>query len=224
NSGATLGGTGTVTGRVASTTINSGGRLAPGDNAVGALVIAGDLVFQSGAVYFVQVSPTAASTTVGTRADTPAGPLLAPRDGGTYTTDRIFPVLTSTGPLSGTFGGAPLPIGAFSGVTSFQLAYSGHEVFLILNVGAPPALAWKTVANNSDWNFNSGGVTNWTTNALPTATDIAQFNNSNITTIDIRQANTPIGALQFHAGAPAYTFNITGSSGVPSSLVIQGDG
>jgi outer membrane autotransporter protein len=223
NSGAILGGTGTVTGRVAATTINSGGRLAPGDNAVGALVIAGDLLFQSGAFYFVQVSPTVASTTFVTGATTLAGTLAALDVGGTYTTDRIFSVLTSTGPRSGTFAGV-VPVGAFSGVTSFQLAYGAHEVFLILNVGAPPALAWKTVANNSDWNFNSGGVTNWTTNALPTATDIAQFNNSNITTIDIRQANTPIGALQFNAGAPAYTFNITGTSGVPSSLVIQGDG
>jgi fibronectin-binding autotransporter adhesin len=224
NNGATLGGTGTVTGRVASTTINSGGTLAPGDNAIGALVIAGDLLFQGGANYLVHVSPTAASTTFVTGAATLAGTLTALDVGGTYTTDRIFPVLTSTGPLAGTFGAAPVLSGAFSGVTSASLAYGGHEVFLILNVGAPPALAWKTVANNSDWNFNSGGITNWTTNALPTATDIAQFNNSNITSIDIRQANTQVGALQFNAGAPAYTFNITGTGGVPSSLVIRGDG
>src|SRR5262245_11681574 len=126
NSGATLGGTGTVTGRVASTTINSGGRLAPGDNAVGALAITGNLLFQGGAFYFVHVSPTVASTTFVTGATTLAGTFAALDVGGTYTTDRIFPVLTSTGPLSGTFGGAPVPVGAFSGVTSFQLAYSGH--------------------------------------------------------------------------------------------------
>ena len=63
NSGATLAGTGTVTGRVASTTINSGGTLAPGDSAVGALIVSGNLVFQSAATYLVQVSPTSASNT-----------------------------------------------------------------------------------------------------------------------------------------------------------------
>ena len=61
---------------------------------------------------------------------------------------------------------------------------------------------------------------------MPTATDIAQFDNSNTTTINIQQANTQVGALQFNAVRPAgtYTFNITGTVGGASSLVIQGDG
>jgi autotransporter-associated beta strand protein len=220
NSGATLGGTGTVTGRVASTTINSGGTLAPGDNAVGALVIAGDLTFQSAANYLVQVQGlpnAAASTTFVTGSTTVAGTLTANALGGTYTDSRIFPVLTSTGPLTGTFS-ALATTGSF-GAATLSLAYSPHEVFLILNAPAT-ALAWKAAPGTSDWNTG----TNWTTNTVPTATDIAQFNTSTITTIDIRQANTQVGALQFNAGAPAYTFNITGTSGVPSSLVIQGDG
>ena len=69
NSGATLAGTGTVTGRVASTTINNGGTLAPGDNAVGALIVAGNLVFQSAASYLVQVSPTVREQHVRDRLD-----------------------------------------------------------------------------------------------------------------------------------------------------------
>ena len=224
NAGATLGGTGTVTGRVASTTINTGGTLSPGDNAVGALVVAGDLLFQGGASYLIHVSPTAAGTTFVTGSTTLAGTLTASDVGGTYTTSRIFPVLTSTRSLSGTFGASPVLDGAFSGLTSASLVYSAHEVFLVLNA-APVPLAWKANPTNSDWNFTAAGpTTNWTTNALPTATDIAQFNTSTITTIDIRQANTQVGALQFNGGAPAYTFNVTGTSGVPSSLVIQGDG
>ena len=85
NTGATLAGTGTVTARVASTTVNSGGTLAPGDNAVGALIIAGDLVFQSGASYLVQVqgSPNAAaSATLVTGSTTVAGAVTANAFGG----------------------------------------------------------------------------------------------------------------------------------------------
>jgi fibronectin-binding autotransporter adhesin len=219
NAGATLGGTGTVTGRVASTTIQNGGTLAPGDNAVGALVIAGNLAFQSAANYLVQVqgSPNlAASTTLVTGSTTVAGTLTANALGGAYTESRIFPVLTSTGPLTGTFTLATT--GSF-GAATLSLAYSPHEVFLILNAPATP-LAWKAAPGTSDWNTG----TNWTTNTVPTASDIAQFNASTITTIDIQQSGTQVAALQFNAGAPGYTFNITGTSGVPSSLAIQGDG
>jgi fibronectin-binding autotransporter adhesin len=218
NSGATLGGTGTVTGRVASTTINAGGTLAPGDNAVGNLIVAGDLLFQSGASYLVQVAPTAASTTLVTGSTTVAGTLTANAVGGSYTTNQIFPVLSSIGPLTGTFG-ALATTGSFGGAT-LSLAYSPHEVFLILTASAAPALAWKAAPGTSDWNTG----TNWTTDTVPTDTDIAQFNASTITTVDIRQANTQVGALQFNAGAPAYIFNVTGTSGIPSSLIIQGNG
>jgi len=225
NTGATLGGTGTVTGRVASTTINSGGTLAPGDDAVGALVIAGNLAFQSGASYLVQVSPDRASTTFVTGSTTiNAGvTLTANALSGGPTTNRIFPVLSSVGPLTGTFSTLN-PIGFGGGVT-LALAYSPREVFLILNAPAIP-LSWTATTvpgpGTSDWNTS----TNWSTNTVPTATDIAQFNPlaNVITTIDIRQAGTQVGALQFNASAPAYTFNVTGSGSGASSLLIQGDG
>jgi fibronectin-binding autotransporter adhesin len=218
DAGATLGGTGTVTGRVASTTINNGGTLAPGDNAVGDLVVAGNLLFQSAASYLVQVAPDAASTTFVTGSTTVAGTLTANALGGTYTTNRIFPVLTSTGTLAGTFS-TLATTGSFGSAT-LSLAYSPHEVFLIVTAVPAGPPAWKAAPGTSDWNTG----TNWTTNTVPTATDIAEFNASTITTIDIRQAGTQVGGLRFNAGAPAYTFNITGTSGVPSSLVIQGDG
>jgi len=220
NTGATLAGTGTVTARVASTTVNSGGTLAPGDNAVGALIIAGDLVFQSGASYLVQVqgSPNAAaSATLVTGSTTVAGAVTANAFGGTYTGNLLFPIISSTGPLTGTFS-ALATTGSF-GAATLSLAYSPHEVFLILNAPANP-LAWKAAPGTGDCNTG----TNWTTDTVPTATDIAQFNASTITTIDVRQANTQVGGLQFNTGAPAYTFNVTGTSGVPSSLIISGSG
>ena len=146
NAGATLGGTGTVTGRVASTTINAGGTLAPGDNAVGALIIAGNLAFQSAASYVVQVSPTSASTTLVTGSTTiNAGATLTANSitAGGYTVNRIFPVLTSTGVLTGTFPSPPAMTGDFGSAT-LSLAYSPHEVFLIITTGAAAAarLEW----------------------------------------------------------------------------------
>ena len=61
NSGGTLSGTGIA----GPTTIMSGGTLAPGNpaNPTGTLNISGNLAFQSGALYVVQVTPIAASST-----------------------------------------------------------------------------------------------------------------------------------------------------------------
>ena len=218
NAGATLGGTGTVTAEVASTTINSGGTLSPGDNAVGNLTVAGNLLFQSVASYLVQVSPGNASDTLVTGSTTVAGTLTANDLGGAYTVNRIFPVLSSTGPLTGTFSLATT--GSFTGATNLSLVYGAREVFLAITATPAGPPVWSLTPGNSDWNI--GG--NWVGGTVPTATDIAQFNTSTITTIDIHQPNTQVGGLEFNAGAPAYTFNINGSGSGPSSLVIQGSG
>ena len=218
NAGATLGGTGIVTGSVASTTINTGGTLSPGDNAVGDLTVDGNLLFRNAASYLVQVSLDNASSTLVTGSTTVAGTLTANDLGGTYTVNRIFPVISSTGPLTGTFNLAT--IGNFTGATNVSLTYGAREVFLVITATPAGPPVWSPTPGNSDWNI--GG--NWVGGTVPTATDIAQFNTSTITTIDIQQANTQVGSLQFNAGAPAYTFNVTGTGGGAASLVILGDG
>jgi autotransporter-associated beta strand protein len=215
NSGATLGGSGTVSAAL----INNGGTFAPGPTgAPGTMTVAGNLTFESAAAYLVQVSPTSATSLFVTDATTIAGTLTANAVGGSYSANQIYPLLISTGPLSGTFSLATT--GNFGGAT-VSLAYSSNEVFLVISgsAGAGP-IAWKAAPGTSDWNTG----TNWTTNTVPTATDIAQFNASTITTIDIRQANTQVGGLQFNAGAPAYTFNIAGSASGASSLIVSGSG
>jgi autotransporter-associated beta strand protein len=215
NSGATLGGSGTVSAAL----INNGGTFAPGPTgAPGTMTVAGNLTFESAAAYLVQVSPTSATSLFVTDATTIAGTLTANAVGGSCSANQIYPLLISTGPLSGTFSLATT--GNFGGAT-VSLAYSSNEVFLVISgsAGAGP-IAWKAAPGTSDWNTG----TNWTTNTVPTATDIAQFNASTITTIDIRQANTQVGGLQFNAGAPAYTFNIAGSASGASSLIVSGSG
>jgi uncharacterized protein with beta-barrel porin domain len=59
NSGALLTGTGTV----GATTINGGGTFAPGSlGTPGTMTVQGNLAFQSGALYLVQVNPSNASS------------------------------------------------------------------------------------------------------------------------------------------------------------------
>ena len=90
NAGGTLGGNGTLP----STTIN-GGTLSPG-NSIGTITINGNLVLGAGAIYRVEVSPTAADRTNVTGTATLAGTVqLRLRPGGTYTsnsyTDPLAP-------------------------------------------------------------------------------------------------------------------------------------
>ena len=177
SSGAVLAGNG----ELASLTIQSGSTLAPGANAVGVLTVSGSLTFQSAAAYLVQVSPTSASSTLVSGSAAIAGTLTANALGGAYTADQIFPVLTATGPLTGTFNLATT--GNFGSAT-LSLAYSAHQVFLIISAGGGTPPVWKAAPGSSDWNTAS----NWQNNAVPTATDIAQFNASTITTINIQQA------------------------------------
>jgi hypothetical protein len=123
NSGGTLAGTGTV----GATTINSGGTLAPG-NSPGTITVAGNLAFQSGALYLVQVNPSTASSAnvSGTATLTGASvqTVFAP---GSYVT-RQYTILHSGG-IIGTFSGVSgnVPAGF-----SESLSYTGTDVILNL--------------------------------------------------------------------------------------------
>src|SRR5262249_32251815 len=166
-----------------------------------------------------QVSPTSAGTTFVTGTATIAGTLTANSLGGAYTTQQTFPVLSSTGALTGTFGSLATT-GSF-GTATTSLLYGPHAVYLVITPSSGPTLpVWRLNPGSSDWNTG----TNWESNTVPTATQIALFNNSSQTSVDIRQPNTQVGGLQFNPGAPAFTFNVTGTAGTPSSLVILGSG
>jgi uncharacterized protein with beta-barrel porin domain len=97
NAGGTLGGNGIV----GNVTINAGGTLAPGNGA--APTIAGNLSFQSGALYLVQVSQAAAaSTNVGgtvALAGATANIVFAP---GSYISKQ-YTIVTANGGISGSF-------------------------------------------------------------------------------------------------------------------------
>jgi autotransporter-associated beta strand protein len=124
--GARLGGSGTV----GSTIIASFGNLAPGPSETpGAMTVAGNLAFQTGALYIVQVNPTAASTTniTGTAALTGiVGANFAPDS---YTR-RSYTILSAAEGRTGTFA-LVLPSGLPVG---FQASLSYTDNTVVLNL------------------------------------------------------------------------------------------
>lgn len=97
-SGAILSGSGTL----GNTLIQSGAIFAPGSGTPGsAMTIAGNLAFQSGAVYLVQLNPTATTGAIVNGSATLAGSVIASFASGTYLT-RSYSILHATS-ISGSF-------------------------------------------------------------------------------------------------------------------------
>src|SRR5262249_17191123 len=164
NSGAMLSGTGTV----GATTIASGGIFAPG-NSPGTMTVAGNLAFQSGALYLVQVTPATASSTIVTSGGSAslAGTVLAVFASGGYVA-RNYTIVSAAGGRSGTFGSlttSNLP----SGFTA-SLSYTATDAILNLTATlgqptGPSALGTGSlssnqlnVANALNAFFNNGGA------------------------------------------------------------------
>jgi T5SS/PEP-CTERM-associated repeat protein len=170
SSGAALGGTGIV----GSTIINAGGTFAPGPSGTpGTMTVAGNLAFQSGALYVVQVDPSASSSTNVSGTATLAGTVQANFSPGGFI-QRSYTILSAAGGRIGTFDAL-----ATSGVpANFQtsLSYTGNTAVLNLTAQlvppptppAPPAppvpppptftVNQLNVANAIDNFFNNGGA------------------------------------------------------------------
>ena len=155
NFGGTLGGSGTVS----PTTINSGGTLAPGSPGT-TLNVAGNLAFQPGSLYLVQVGPSS-----GSNANVTGSATLTDGSVQTVFTSgnnvlHSYDILHATVGLSGT---------TFSGVsgnvpTNFteSLSYTATDVFLNLTaaLGAGGSLSGnqQNVAGAINSFFNNGGT------------------------------------------------------------------
>jgi autotransporter-associated beta strand protein len=161
NAGATLAGVGTV----GATTINNGGTFAPG-NSPGTMTVQGNLAFQSGAIYLVQVTPSLASSAnvIAGGSAALAGTVNAAFAPGSYVT-RNYAILSAAGGLNGTFN-ALTTTNLPAGFTA-NLGYSATDVTLNLtaNLGGTGALGTsglsinqKNVANSLNNFFNSGGA------------------------------------------------------------------
>jgi autotransporter-associated beta strand protein len=132
NAGGTLSGVGSV----GNTQVNSGGTFAPGAGVPGPMSVAGNLAFQSGAIYLVQVNPSTASSAAVTGTATLAGATVnAAFASGSYVAKQ-YTILTA-GSVNGAFGtlvNSNLPKG-------FQtsLSYDGTHAYLDLALGFGPS-------------------------------------------------------------------------------------
>ena len=152
NSGGTLTGIGTV----GNLTVAGGGTFAPGSGAPGSsMTVAGNLAFQSGALYLVQVNPSTASFANVTGTATLAGSVQVAFAPGSYVT-RQYTILHSGG-LIGTFNGVSgnVPAGF-----SDSLSYTGTDVILNLTANTLGCFSINqcNVANAISGFFNNGGT------------------------------------------------------------------
>jgi autotransporter-associated beta strand protein len=157
NSGGTLTGTGTVD--PPTVTIASGGTLTPGTAGMPStsMTIAGNLAFQSGALYVVYLNPTSSTFANVTGMASLAGRVQANFASGIYLTKQYI-ILQSVG-ISGTFSALTttnLPAGFVA-----SLAYTSDDVLLNLTGALSAAglnLNQQNVANALNSYFNSGAA------------------------------------------------------------------
>jgi len=152
NSGGTLGGSGTV----GSTTIASGGILAPG-NSIGTLTVNGNLSFAAGSIYRVEVDAAGANDRINASgtATINGGTVDVLASAGTYAANTTYTILNATGGRTGNFAGVTSNL-AFLTPT---LGYDANNVFLSLarnsvsfaSVAATPnQIATSTALQNAD--------------------------------------------------------------------------
>ena len=166
NSGGTLAGTGTV----GPTTIMSGGTLAPG-NSPGTMTVAGNLAFQSGAIYLVQINPSTASSANVSGGAALAGTVQAAFVPGSYVA-RTYTILSAAGGLGGTTFNALTTSNLPAGFTA-SLSYTATDAILNLTAtlaqpsgpSGPSALACAFSVNQCNvanalnaFFFNNGGA------------------------------------------------------------------
>ncbi|MGO4712205.1 autotransporter domain-containing protein [Bradyrhizobium sp. 2TAF24] len=155
--GAALSGSGTV----GATTVASGGVFVPGNGTAGSsIAVSGNLALQSGALYFVQVSPaTSSSAAVAGTATISGATAGANFAAGSYIARR-YTILTATGGVSGAFGSLVLS-GAPAGNLSASLSYDARDVYLdlTLSFSLPSGLNGnqQRVANALTTFFNTTG-------------------------------------------------------------------
>ncbi|MFG1452865.1 autotransporter domain-containing protein [Xanthobacter sp. V2C-8] len=126
NAGGSLGGTATI----GALTVNSGGTVAPGYSP-GTLTVSGAVAFNAGSVYRVDVTPAGAHDLIIASGDVTisSGATVAVNaTAGRYPGSSLIPILTTSGTVNGTFGGATSDY-VFLAPT---LTYDAQNVYLSL--------------------------------------------------------------------------------------------
>jgi fibronectin-binding autotransporter adhesin len=157
NSGGVLDGDGTVD--PPTVTIVSGGTFAPGSPGVPGtfMTIAGNLAFQTGAFYLVQLNSTSSTYAKVTGTASLAGDVLAQFQSG-VSPQKQYTILQSAGLGGTTFAGVMTNLVNFDAT----LSYTSDDVLLnigaALGAGVPLNVNQQNVANTLNNFFNNGGT------------------------------------------------------------------
>jgi autotransporter-associated beta strand protein len=152
-SGSVLRGTGTV----GTTQVNSGGTFAPGSMPVTSMTIAGNLAFQSGAIYLVQVNMSGMTSANVSGTAFLGGTVKVAASSG-WQNWTVKETILHAGALSGTFEGISAPTG-FTG----SLSYSPTDVTLTITGGFSLDLTLSRnhaalVAAHDSYFYNGGAM------------------------------------------------------------------
>lgn len=155
-------GTGTLagTGTIGDTQIKSGGTFAPGSGTPGSSInVAGNLAFQSGAAYLVQVNPATASLANVTGTASLGGTVQLAFANGSYVS-KTYTILSASGGISGSF--APTTVNSnLPGNFSTSLSYDSNNAYLnlVLDFAIPGGLNrnQQAVGNALTNYFNANG-------------------------------------------------------------------
>ena len=126
-------------GSIGSSTI--GGTLAPG-NSIGTLNVNGDLTFEAGSIFEVEVSPTASDQTIVSGLATLNGSVHIVSEPGAYEPGALYTIL-SAGSLSGTFAGLSSNFGSYTFLAP-TLTYDTNNVYFSLARAATFASVGET--------------------------------------------------------------------------------
>ena len=133
NANATLTGGGTV----GATTISAGGSFAPGSGVPGSsMTVAGNLAFQSGALYLVQFNSTTSSFANVTGTASPGGATVKAGFVGGNSVSKRYVILSAAGGVSGTFN--PLVNTNLPGGFAASLSYDANHAYLDLSLNFAP--------------------------------------------------------------------------------------
>jgi len=147
--GATLGGRGSV----GTTVIESGGTLAPGASAMGNLTVNGNLTFNTGSHFQVEVNPAGADSDLVAVNGTAylGGSVAHIGAGGTYRPSSTYTILTATGGVNGHFDGVTSNFAFLDP----ELSYGTNDVLLTLKRND---IAFGSYANAPNQLAIAGGV------------------------------------------------------------------
>jgi fibronectin-binding autotransporter adhesin len=146
-SGATLGGTGTVS----SVTLASGGTLAPGSAGAGTLNVNGTVAFASGSDFAVGLTSASSAKLTTTGAEALNGMLSVVSADGTYMFAQKVTVLTANGGVSGSFATQGTITAASGAVFKPTLSYDADDVYLEITLSKlSPALPTTATTNEKN--------------------------------------------------------------------------